>query len=158
MDKVEYILTHYKDLKSDLEMLKYRLDHFKPVTENEVISSLVFERSDEPRVKCTPTNQRSEMVALNFRDKMIQEDEERLSDLSQRYIRLANDLDNFDMALRFLKGELYDFAQLMLEPECSWDRLMSEFHISRSTVRNWRRKVLDHVREVYLKMGFSLEK
>lgn len=67
MDKVEYILTHYNELKWELEMLKYRLNNFKPVTENEVISSLVFERSDEPKVTSTPTNQRSEMIALSFR-------------------------------------------------------------------------------------------
>ncbi|ASI66194.1 MULTISPECIES: hypothetical protein [Streptococcus] len=158
MDKAEHILTHYNELKSDLEMLKYRLDHFKPVTENEVIASLVFEKSDEPRVNSTPTNQRSEMIALNFREKMIQENEEQLADLSQRYIRLANDLDNFEMTIKFLKGDLYDFAQSMLKTDSNWDSLMREFHISRSTVRNWRRKVLDHVREVYLKMGFSLEK
>ncbi|MCC9872623.1 hypothetical protein HK153_06900 [Streptococcus agalactiae] len=158
MDKAEHILTHYNELKSDLEMLKYRLDHFKPVTENEVIASLVFEKSDEPRVNSTPTNQRSEMIALNFREKMIHENEEQLADLSQRYIRLANDLDNFEMTIKFLKGDLYDFAQSMLKTDSNWDSLMREFHISRSTVRNWRRKVLDHVREVYLKMGFSLEK
>ncbi|MER0123346.1 hypothetical protein ABPH35_06740 [Streptococcus sp. ZJ93] len=158
MDKAEYILTHYNTLKGGLEMLKYRLDNFKPVTENEVIGSLVFERSDEPKVTSTPTNKRSEMIALSFRDKMIQENEELLSDLSQRYIRLATDLENFDMALKFLKGELAVFVQFLLKPECNWDSLMREFHISRSTVRNWRRKVLDHVRAVYLKMGFSLEK
>lgn len=157
MDKAEYILTHYNELRGDLEMLQYRLENFKPVTENEVIGSLVFERPDEPKVTNTPTNQRSEMITLSFREKMIQENEELLSDLSQRYIRLATDLDNFNMALKFLKGELADFAQSMLQPECSWDSLMKEFHISRSTVRNWRRKVLDHVRSVYLKMGYSLE-
>ncbi|HFH8355208.1 TPA: hypothetical protein ACGNIN_001708 [Streptococcus agalactiae] len=158
MDKAEYILTHYNELKGDLEMLKYRLENFKPVTENEVIGSLVFERSDEPKVTSTPTNLRSEVIALSFRDKMIQENEELLADLTQRYIRLANDLDNFEIAIRFLKDDLAEFAQEMLKPECNWDSLMREFHISRSTVRNWRRKVLDHVREVYLKMGYSLEK
>lgn len=157
MDKAEYILTHYNELKGDLEMLKYRLENFKPVTENEVIGSLVFERSDEPKVTSTPTNLRSEVIALSFRDKMIQENEELLADLTQRYIRLANDLDNFEMAIRFLKDDLAEFAQEMLKPECNWDSLMREFHISRSTVRNWRRKVLDHVRSVYLKMGYSLE-
>ncbi|HEM9161571.1 TPA: hypothetical protein U3I46_000426 [Streptococcus agalactiae] len=158
MDKAEYILTHYNELKGDLEMLKYRLENFKPVTENEVIGSLVFERSDEPKVTSTPTNLRSEVIALSFRDKMIQENEELLADLTQRYIRLANDLDNFEIAIRFLKDDLAEFAQEMLKPECNWDSLMREFHISRSTVRNWRRKVLDHVRVVYLKMGYSLEK
>lgn len=147
MDKAEYILTHYNELKGDLEMLKYRLENFKPVTENEVIGSLVFERSDEPKVTSTPTNLRSEVIALSFRDKMIQENEELLADLTQRYIRLANDLDNFEIAIRFLKDDLAEFAQEMLKPECNWDSLMREFHISRSTVRNWRRKVLDHVRE-----------
>ncbi|CNK66911.1 hypothetical protein [Streptococcus agalactiae] len=158
MDKAEYILTHYNELKGDLEMLKYRLENFKPVTENEVIGSLVFERSDEPKVTSTPTNLRSEVIALSFRDKMIQENEELLADLIQRYIRLANDLDNFEMAIRFLKDDLAEFAQEMLKPECNWDSLMREFHISRGTVHNWRRKVLDHVRGVYLKMGYSLEK
>lgn len=141
MDKAEYILTHYNELKGDLEMLKYRLENFKPVTENEVIGSLVFERSDEPKVTSTPTNLRSEVIALSFRDKMIQENEELLADLTQRYIRLANDLDNFEIAIRFLKDDLAEFAQEMLKPECNWDSLMREFHISRSTVRNWRRKV-----------------
>lgn len=40
MDKAEYILTHYNELKGDLEMLKYRLENFKPVTENEVLGHL----------------------------------------------------------------------------------------------------------------------
>lgn len=156
MDKAEYILTHYNELKGDLEMLKYRLENFKPVTENEVIGSLVFERSDEPKVTSTPTNQRSEVIALSFRDKMIQENEELLADLIQRYIRLANDLDNFEMAIRFLKDDLAEFAQEMLKPECNWDSLMREFHISRGTVHNWRRKLLEHIRQIFVKMGWPL--
>ncbi|EGS27180.1 UNVERIFIED_CONTAM: hypothetical protein KB574_07315 [Streptococcus canis] len=156
MDKAEYILTHYNELKGDLEMLKYRLENFKPVTENEVIGSLVFERSDEPKVTSTPTNQRSEVIALSFRDKMIQENEELLADLTQRYIRLANDLDNFEMAIRFLKDDLAEFAQEMLKPECNWDSLMREFHISRGTVHNWRRKLLEHIRQIFVKMGCPL--
>lgn len=156
MDKAEYILTHYNELKGDLEMLKYRLENFKPVTENEVIGSLVFERSDEPKVTSTATNQRSEVIALSFRDKMIQENEELLADLTQRYIRLANDLDNFEMAIRFLKDDLAEFAQEMLKPECNWDSLMREFHISRGTVHNWRRKLLEHIRQIFVKMGCPL--
>lgn len=156
MDKAEYILTHYNELKVDLEMLKYRLDNFKPVMENEVIGSLVFERSDEPKVISTPTNQRSEMIALTFREKMIQENEELLSDLSQRYIHLANDLDTFEMAVRFLKGELSDFAVELLKPDCNWDYLMREFHISRGTVHNWRQKLLEHIRQIFVKMGRPL--
>ncbi|HFH8104419.1 TPA: hypothetical protein ACGNEL_001380 [Streptococcus agalactiae] len=156
MDKAEYILTHYNELKGDLEMLKYRLENFKPVTENAVIGSLVFERSDEPKVTSTPTNQRSEVIALSFRDKMIQENEELLADLIQRYIRLANDLDNFEMAIRFLKDDLAEFAQEMLKPECNWDSLMREFHISRGTVHNWRRKLLEHIRQIFVKMGCPL--
>ena len=156
MDKAEYILTHYNELKEDLEMLKYRLENFKPVTENEVIGSLVFERSDEPKVTSTPTNQRSEVIVLSFRDKMIQENEELLADLTQRYIRLANDLDNFEMAIRFLKDDLAEFAQEMLKPECNWDSLMREFHISRGTVHNWRRKLLEHIRQIFVKMGCPL--
>lgn len=156
MDKAEYILTHYNELKGDLEMLKYRLENFKPVTENEVIGSLVFERSDEPKVTSTPTNQRSEVIALSFRDKMIQENEELLADLIQRYIRLANDLDNFEMAIRFLKDDLAEFAQEMLKPECNWDSLTREFHISRGTVHNWRRKLLEHIRQIFVKMGCPL--
>ncbi|EIQ81385.1 hypothetical protein [Streptococcus canis] len=156
MDKAEYILTHYNELKGDLEMLKYRLENFKPVTENEVIGSLVFERSDEPKVTSTPTNQRSKVIALSFRDKMIQENEELLADLIQRYIRLANDLDNFEMAIRFLKDDLAEFAQEMLKPECNWDSLMREFHISRGTVHNWRRKLLEHIRQIFVKMGCPL--
>ncbi|MDV5978064.1 hypothetical protein [Streptococcus canis] len=156
MDKAEYILTHYNELKGDLEMLKYRLKNFKPVTENEVIGSLVFERSDEPKVTSTPTNRRSEMIALGFRDKMIQENEEQLADLTQRYIRLANDLETFDMAVRFLKGDLAGFAKELLQPDCNWDYLMREFHISRGTVHNWRRKLLEHIRQIFVKMGCPL--
>ncbi|XCY65627.1 hypothetical protein ABG807_07150 [Streptococcus iniae] len=157
MDKAEYMLIHYHELKEDLELLEYRLRNFKPVTENDVISSLVFERFDEPKVTTTPTNQRSETIALGFREKMIQENEELLADLSQRYIRLANDLEVFEMALRFLKDDLASFAQELLKPDCNWDYLMSEYHISRGTVHNWRRKILDHVRQVYIKTVRSLE-
>lgn len=156
MDKAEYILTHYNELKVDLMMLEYRLKNFKPVSENEVIASLVYEKSDEPKVKTTPTNQRSEMIALSFRDKVIQENEEILSDLSHRYIQLASDLETFDMAVRFLNGDLAGFAKELLKPDCNWEYLMQEFHISRGTVHNWRRKLLEHIRQIFIKTGRSL--
>lgn len=157
MDKAEYILTHYDELKRDLEMLKYQLDNFKPVTENEVIGSLVFAKSDEPKVSCTPTNQRSEMIALSFRERMIQENEELLADLTQRYLCLSRDIEAFDMAIRFLKGDQSDFALELLKPDCNWDYLMREFHISRGTVHNWRRKLLEHIRQIFVKLGRSLK-
>ncbi|HFI0464890.1 TPA: hypothetical protein ACGOY9_000302 [Streptococcus suis] len=157
MDKAEYMLTNYHQLKEDLEILEYRLRNFKPVTENEVISSLVFQRSDEPKVTTTPTNQRSEMLALSFREQMVQENEEQIADLTQRYLRLAKELEVFEMAVRFLKGELAEFVQELMKPNCNWDFIMREFHISRGTVYNWRQKVLDHIRQVYIKIGHSLE-
>ncbi|HEM4248703.1 TPA: hypothetical protein U1Y72_000655 [Streptococcus suis] len=157
MDKAEYMLTNYHQLKEDLEILEYRLRNFKPVTENEVISSLVFQRSDEPKVTTTPTNQHSEMIALSFREQMVQENEEQIADLTQRYLRLAKELEVFEMAVRFLKGDLAEFAQELMKPNCNWDLIMREFHISRGSVYNWRQKVLDHIRQVYIKIGHSLE-
>lgn len=157
MDKAEYMLTNYHQLKEDLEILEYRLRNFKPVTENEVISSLVFHRSDEPKVSTTPNNQHSEMIALSFREQMVKENEEQIADLTQRYLRLAKELEVFEMAVRFLKGELAEFAHELMKPNCNWDFIMREFHISRGTVYNWRQKVLDHIRQVYIKIGHSLE-
>ncbi|NQN84003.1 hypothetical protein HO996_12255, partial [Streptococcus suis] len=51
MDKVEYIAKNYRDMKMKLQLVQEKLLNYRPISENSVIQSLVFEKSEHEKVK-----------------------------------------------------------------------------------------------------------
>ena len=43
-DKVEYIAKHYRDMKIKLSLVQNKLLNYRPISEESVIQSLVFEK------------------------------------------------------------------------------------------------------------------
>lgn len=64
MDKVEYIAKNYRDMKMKLQLVQEKLLNYRPISENSVIQSLVFEKSEHEKVKKSKNHGRSELISL----------------------------------------------------------------------------------------------
>ena len=96
MDKVEYYFENYRKEKEKLYDMEHFLENYKPIPENAVIQSLVFEKNEGERVKSSLGKGRGEMLALTFREKMEAENREYYDSNLQKYLSLKADLDFFE--------------------------------------------------------------
>ena len=136
-DKVEYYFENYSYAKQELKVLEFQLENYKPITVDEVIQSMTFERNENER------------VTLTFRERTAAENKEYLDSIQTRYLILKNDLDFFDIALEMMNDNLKQFTHDMVISGLGWDELANNYTISRSTVSNWRKKALEELRLVY---------
>lgn len=71
MSEAERLFTNYETMQKEMTLLCHQLENFVGITEDEMIDTMVFGgRSDEPRVTMTKRHDRTETIALSFREKI----------------------------------------------------------------------------------------
>ncbi|MBT0906973.1 hypothetical protein KJR05_03525 [Streptococcus parasanguinis] len=156
-DKVEYIAKHYRDMKIKLSLVQNKLLNYCPISEESVIQSLVFEKNEQEKVSKTKTYDRSELIALSFREKQEQENQEYLSSLLNTYYCLKVDLEYFELVMDLLPDDLKPLAADLIYLGKSWTELEEAYQMSHSTLAYRRRKILKQIRKCYHWMSKSLE-
>lgn len=155
MDKIEYLMKHYSDVKLKLSLVTNQLLNYRQFTEESVIQSLAFEKPDGERVNTSSTHSRSEMIALTFRERLEKENKEYWDSLMECYYVLKTELEFFESMVHFIPEDLREFAQDLIFKEVSWDDLEAKYEISRSTVRYRRQKVYRQLKKCYEWIGRS---
>lgn len=157
MDKVEYIAKNYRDMKMKFNLVQEKLLNYRPISEDSVIQSLVFEKSDQERVKKSKTNERSELISLSFREKQEQENQEYLTSLINTYHCLKMDLYYFEFIMDLMPNDLKPLANDLIYLGKSWTELKEVYEISHSTLAYRRRKIIKQLRKCYRWTSKSLE-
>ncbi|HEM4928331.1 TPA: hypothetical protein U1148_001947 [Streptococcus suis] len=157
MDKVEYIAKNYRDMKMKLQLVQEKLLNYRPISENSVIQSLVFEKSEHEKVKKSNNHGRSELISLSFREKQEQENQEYLSSLLNTYYCLKMDLYYFEFVMELIPDDLKPLAKDLIYLGKSWTELEEVYEISHSTLAYRRRKILKQLRKCYRWTSKSLE-
>ncbi|HEM2780284.1 TPA: hypothetical protein U0618_002364 [Streptococcus suis] len=157
MDKVEYIAKNYRDMKMKLHLVQEKLLNYRPISENSVIQSLVFEKSEHEKVKKSKNHGRSELISLSFREKQKQENQEYLSSLLNTYYCLKMDLYYFEFVMELIPEDLKPLSKDLIYLGKSWTELEEIYEISHSTLAYRRRKILKQLRKCYRWTSKSLE-
>lgn len=157
MDKVEYYFENYRFEKSKLMDMEHFLENYKPISENAVIQSLVFERPEGDRVSITTTNGRSEMLALIFREKMAEENREYFESNLQKYLSLKSDLDFFEQSVSRLDKEYRELINDLVLEGMTWDEVLYKYKFSRSTIARKRKVAMETIRGHFRLMGKKLD-
>ena len=157
MDKVEYIAKNYRDMKMKLHLVQEKLLNYRPISENSVIQSLVFEKSEHEKVKKSKNHGSSELISLSFREKQEQENQEYLSSLLNTYYCLKMDLYYFEFVMELIPEDLKPLSKDLIYLGKSWTELEEIYEISHSTLAYRRRKILKQLRKCYRWTSKSLE-
>lgn len=157
MDKIEYLMKSYSDLKLKLALVTDRLLNYKEISEESVIQSMVFEKPEGERVVTTPTYSRSENIALSFREKYLKENKEYWEGLMSCYYFLKSELDFFEHVLSLLGEDLKGLAMDMVCNNMTWEELEKKYSLSHSAIAYRRRKIISQLRQCYEWMNHSLD-
>ncbi|HEM5225197.1 TPA: hypothetical protein U1355_000831 [Streptococcus suis] len=150
MSEAERLFMNYEMMQKEVRLLRHQLETFVGITEEEMIDTMVFGgQRDEPRVSMTKRHDRTETIALSFREKTAAANRELYQFLSDRYLKLIQDLAFFETAIKQLPEELSTFVvDLVIEGE-SWDNLMVKYHISRSSITRWKKRAIKELDAIY---------
>ncbi|MFH6737117.1 hypothetical protein QE611_04105 [Streptococcus suis] len=158
MDKVDYYFQHFQKAQRDLAAVKHLLENYKPLSEDAFLYSLATKSSTEERVKMSKTNSRYENMALTYREKYLDEDQEYQHWLLEKYCYLKTDLDFFTLAIQSVDEVIKDVVVDLILLGLTWDELLPKHNVSRMTVSRYRKKALKQVKEYYHFAGKSLSR
>lgn len=153
MDKIDYYFEHYREEKENVYAMEYFLKNFKPISENAVIQSMTFEKSDEERVCQTKKHDKLEHLALNFRERLEQENREYYEANLQKYLSLKADMDFFEQAIERLDWELRQLVKDLVCKSMTWDEIIYKHNMARGTVSRKRKKAIEMIRNYFKLMG-----
>lgn len=156
MDKVDYYFENYRKEKEKLYDMEHFLENYKPISENTVIQSLVFEKNESERVSSSPSKGRGELLALTFREKMESENREYFDSNLQKYLSLKADLDFFEQSVSRLDREYQGLVKDLVFKGLTWDEVIYKHKMSRSTIARKRKLAIEVIRGHFSLMGKSL--
>ncbi|MGT2867076.1 helix-turn-helix domain-containing protein [Streptococcus fryi] len=150
MSEAERLFMNYEMMQKEVKLLRHQLENFVGITEDEMIDTMVFGgQSDEPRVTMTKRHDRTETIALSFREKTVAANRELYQFLSDRYLKLTQDLAFFETAIKQLPEDLSTFVVDLVVKGESWDNLMVKYHISRSSITRWKKRAIKELDVIY---------
>lgn len=148
--KAEMMMKEYRQMKMELQVTEMQLSRFTGVSENDIISSMVFSHPDnEERVQTSTLSDKTAKVAMNYRKVMERENDEWYDFLLKRYRKLSEEISFFEESVRRLPGCLPEIIMDLLGEDATWDEVAVRHHISRRTVGNYRKQAIKELDAMY---------
>lgn len=147
--RVEKMIKEYPQMVVERDCLRHQLQHFRGVTEQEVIDSMNFSAPGGDRVQTSNISDKTFSVAASYRDRAERLNREWVEQLVERLVVLEEELDFFRAALKALPGVLAGFMTDMVVNGLTWDALEAKYHISRFTVSAYRKKAIRELDSLY---------
>ncbi|MDO4301929.1 MAG: hypothetical protein Q4D26_11135 [Clostridia bacterium] len=145
----EYAFNNYKNWVVRKNILYVQLKNFVGITEREYIESLTFFQPQDERVQTSGISDKTSKIALNYKDKLKNENEDLLKYLSEEYRLICREMDFLEYGISTLSGYMPSLINDMVVKGMKWDELMAKYHISHSMVAKYRRKAIKELDVLY---------
>lgn len=148
--RAETMMKEYRQMKMELQVTEMQLSRFTGVSENDIISSMVFSHPDDSdRVQTSTVSDKTAKVAMNYRKVMARENDEWYGFLLKRYQKLSEEISFFEESVRRLSGSLPEIIMDLLDESATWDEVAVKYHVSRRTVGNYRKQAIKELDAMY---------
>lgn len=141
--KQQDILTRYKELIIQRNMLKSMLQRLNELTEEDIIISMNYDKpyNDSSSQRCIPSNQ-TQYIAVNYKREFRSRYESELRECFEKLITTDKELLLIEAAIKQLPEHYQRLIHLLVVDEISWDEAAITLSIARSTVSKWRKNAI----------------
>ena len=140
--RVEKLLKAYPEMIQKRDCLAYQLAHFKGVSAEDVIASMMTPKVDGERVKSSNLSDKTAQIALEYREKQARMNREWCEWLERQWQLLNDEIVFLESAIDSLPDKLAFFMRDLVIEHLTWDALENKYHISRFTVSAYRKKAI----------------
>ncbi|NCD03794.1 MAG: hypothetical protein EOM00_12545 [Clostridia bacterium] len=149
MQEVEDMMRDYHNLKKQLNILAYEIEHFKGIDEAGLIESMCFSHPEGERVKTSMLSDKTAKVAIALDSNKAKVDEDRYQFYFKEWKQLKDRIEFFELSLFQLSGELPEMMQDLIIKKYSWDEIADKYHMSRTMVGRYRKKAIKELKSMY---------
>lgn len=134
------ILTRYKELSLQRNMLKSMLVRLDELTEDDVILSMNYEKlhADTESHRCIPTNQ-TQHIAITYHEEYRKRYEAKLRECCEKLIQIDKELLVIEATIRQLPEHYQRFIQLIVIEEETWQATAEILSVSTSGLSKWKK-------------------
>ena len=147
--RVEKLLKAYPEMIQKRDCLAYQLAHFKGVSAEDVIASMMTPKVDGERVKSSNLSDKTAQIALEYREKQARMNREWYAYLEKQLQDVTGEIVFLESAIDSLPDKLAFFMRDLVIEHLTWDALESKYHISRFTVSAYRKKAIRELEARY---------
>ena len=135
------ILTRYKKLYLQRNMLKSMLARLDELTEEDVILSMNYEKlyGEAEIHKCIPSNQ-TQHIAITYREKYRMRYETELRECYDKLIKTDKELSVIESAIKQLPERYQKFIQLIVIEEETWETTAKILFVTTGALAKWKKK------------------
>ena len=156
-EHVERLIADYPRMLSARAFLKQQIESYRPVTMEDIIESMTFYQPDGERVQTSNISDKTCSIALHYRDRVNQMNEEVIGDWVKEYDRLDAEIRFLEQCIRNLPGELYDVISMLVLDGASWDEVEGSLYMSRKTIASRRKEAIGLLTLAYQKQASQIE-
>lgn len=149
MQEVEVMMRDYHNLKKQLSILQFQLEHFQGIRKNDLIEALCFSHPEGERVSCSNISDKTAKVALNYDAIQNEMEDDIYQFYYKEYQTLEEKISFFEYALLQLSGELSGIMMDFIIKKYSWDEVIDKYHTSRAMVSRYRKKAVEELKWIY---------
>lgn len=117
---VDKMIKEYPDMKFERSCLLSQMKSCK-VTEDDVIYTMCFSHPDGERVQCSGISDKTAKVAMSFRDRQRQMEEERYYFLFSKYRHLDEEITFLEESIAGIPGEIGEIMDELIIKGDTWE-------------------------------------
>ena len=119
---VEKMIKEYPDMKFERSCLLNQMKSLK-ITEEDVIYSMCFSHPEGERVQTSGLSDKTAKVALSFRDRQRQMEEERYNFLFEKYQHLDEEITFLEEMIADIPGEIGEIMSELVIKGDTWENV-----------------------------------
>ena len=147
--RVEKPLKAYPEMIQKRDCLAYQLAHFKGVSAEDVIASMMTPRIDGERVKSSNLSDKTAQIALEYREKQARMNREWYAYLEKQLQCVNDEIVFLEAAIDSLPGRLASIMRDMVVNRITWNALAEKYYVSQRMIGKYRRKALHELERMY---------
>jgi len=147
--RVEKMLKAYQHNKRIMVESAAEIERFSPITEDETIDLLNFNRPEGERIQNTNISQKVADIAGSYKKVMNSLNREVLRTLMAEYQAALTEVTFVEYAIRMLPDRERAIMHLIVLENESWTEVCAKCHLSNSMVGNYRKRAVDLICQKY---------
>lgn len=144
-ERVKRLLKSHREIKQNLDILRFQIEHFSGLGYDEVITSLTFTSPEGEYVHNNNISDKSGRIALMYQALAYSEGEELLMGMIKRYQSEKRELDVFEYCITLLEARLSEVITDMVINRMAWDEIQNKYNISQTTLARYRKKAVGDI-------------
>ena len=155
---VEKIIKDYYLMKKEMAVLKFQLENFAGVSDDDLISSMSLGHQEGERVQNSQVSDKTAHVAMNYNAVSARLNDEMYDCLLEQYRELQAETEFFEYSLTCLSGRLPEIMKDLVIDKMSWAAMAEKYRVSHMMIGKYRKKAMEELAEIYAARSRHMQK